>query len=167
MLFRSADDLVIGGDGPEMLLYLNTPDFEWGGKVNETPYFVAELEDPDGINTVGNGIGHDLSLCIDGKTTYNLNDYYIPQAGDYTRGRVTFSIPELSEGKHTLTFRAWDLLNQSTTKSLEFEVVKGLRPELFSITCSNSPARENTTFILSHDRPDSELDIRITVLDSL
>ena len=161
----TADDLVIGGDGPEMLLYLNTPDFEWGGKVNETPYFVAELEDPDGINTVGNGIGHDLSLCIDGKTTYNLNDYYIPQAGDYTRGRVTFSIPELSEGKHTLTFRAWDLLNQSTTKSLEFEVVKGLRPELFSITCSNSPARENTTFILSHDRPDSELDIRITVLD--
>ena len=40
-----------------------------------------------------------------------------------------------------------------------------MRPELFSITCSNSPARENTTFILSHDRPDSELDIRITVLD--
>ncbi len=161
----TVDGLEIGGEGPEMTLYLNTPDFPWGGKVNETPYFVAELFDVDGINTVGNGIGHDLSLCVDGKTTYNLNDYYIPQAGDYTRGRVTFSIPELSEGKHQLSFRAWDLLNQSTTKTLEFEVVKGLRPDLFSITCSNSPAREGTTFILSHDRPDSELDVRISVCD--
>ena len=57
---------------------------------------MAELEDADGINTVGNGIGHDLSLCIDGSAvlTYNLNDYYTPVAGDYTRGeRYTFLCP--------------------------------------------------------------------------
>lgn len=161
----TADDLDTTGDGPSMTLYLNTPDFPWGGKVNETPYFVAELFAENGINTVGNGIGHDLTLSINGKTSYNLNDYYIPQAGDYTRGRVTYSLPELPEGKHQLSFRAWDMLNKSTTKTLEFEVVRGLRPELFSITCSNSPARENTTFILAHDRPDSELDVRISVCD--
>ena len=28
--------------------------------MNETPFLVAELEDEDGVNTVGNGIGHDL-----------------------------------------------------------------------------------------------------------
>lgn len=31
--------------------------------------------------------------------------------------------------------------------------------------CSKSPARESTTFILSHDRPGSELDVRIAVCD--
>ena len=151
-------------DGPAIRLYLNTPDFPWGGQVNETPYFVAELKDEDGINTVGSGIGHDLSLCIDGKITYPLNDYYIPVSGSYTEGKVAFSIPELSEGRHTLTFRAWDIKNNSSVKQLDFEVVKGLRPDLFSIICSNSPARGETTFILSHDRPGSILGIRIAVV---
>lgn len=161
----TADDLPTGGEGPKMMIYLNTPDFPWGGQVNETPFFVAELEDADGINTVGNGIGHDLSLCIDGKITYSLNDYYTPVAGSYTKGTAAFSIPELPEGKHSLTFRAWDIMNNSSVQTLDFEVVKGLRPGLLSITCSKSPARENTTFILSHDRPGSELDVRIAVCD--
>ena len=161
----TADDLPSGGEGPKMMVYLNTPDFPWGGQVNETPYFVAELEDEDGINTVGNGIGHDLSLCIDGKITYSLNDYYTPVAGSYTKGTVAYSIPALSEGKHTLTFRAWDIMNNSSVQTLDFEVVNGLRPGLLSIMCSKSPARESTTFILSHDRPGSELDVRIAVCD--
>lgn len=151
--------------GPRMMLYLNTPDFAWGGKTNETPFFVAELEDADGINTVGNGIGHDLSLMIDGRTSYSLNDSYLPEPGDYTRGTVRFSLPELTEGKHTLQFRAWDMLNHSSTQSLEFEVVNGLRPGLFELSCTKSPAHEQTTFILSHNRPGSELAVRIAVCD--
>lgn len=161
----TADDISTGGDGPKMMLYLNTPDFPWGGQVNETPYFFAELEDEDGINTVGNGIGHDLSLCIDGKITYSLNDYYTPLAGSYTKGTVAYSIPPLTEGKHSLVFRAWDIMNNSSVQSLDFEVVKGLQPDLLSIACTNSPARESTTFILSHDRAGSQLDVRIAVCD--
>ena len=161
----TADDLVNTEDGPAVSVYLNTPDFAWGGAVNETPYFVADLEDSTGINTVGNGIGHDLMLIIDGKTSYNLNDYYTPDWGNYKKGKVSFSIPQLTEGKHTLAFKAWNIMNKSTTKTLDFEVVKGLKPDLFSVTCTNSPAREGTTFILSHNRPDAELDVRIIVYD--
>ena len=116
---------------------------------------------------MGNGIGHDLSLCIDGSAvlTYNLNDYYVPTAGDYTRGQVCFSIPDLDEGRHTLSFRAWDVLNNSSTKTLDFEVVRGLRPELLSVGCLQSPARESTTFTLSHNRPGSVLAVRMSVYD--
>lgn len=153
--------------GPAITLYLNTPDFQSGGQTNNTPLFVAELEDIDGINTVGNGIGHDLSLSIDGSAvlTYNLNDYYVPVAGNYTKGKVRFSIPGLTEGRHTLSFRAWDLLNRSTTKTLDFEVIRGLRPGLFSVACTQSPARENTTFVLAHNRPGSTLAVRMSVYD--
>lgn len=153
--------------GPKITVYLNTPDFRCGGQTNVTPLFVAELEDADGINTVGNGIGHNLSLSIDGSAvmTYNLNDYYVPVAGDYTRGTVRFSVPQLVEGKHTLSFRAWDLLNNSSARTLEFEVVRGLRPGLFSVACTQSPARENTTFVLSHNRPGSTLSVRMSVYD--
>ncbi|MBD9091164.1 MAG: hypothetical protein EGQ20_01325 [Bacteroides oleiciplenus] len=163
----TADEISSDTLGPKMTIYLNTPDFQSGGQTNNTPLFVAELEDADGINTVGNGIGHDLSLCIDGSAvlTYNLNDYYTSTAGDYTRGMVHFSVPDLAEGKHTLSFRAWDLLNNSSTKTLDFEVVRGLRPNLFSVICTQSPARESTTFVLSHNRPGSTLAVRMSVYD--
>lgn len=163
----TADDIDSDAEGPAINIYLNTPDFQSGGETNTTPLLVAELEDADGINTVGNGIGHDLSLSIDGSPTltYNLNDYYTPLAGDYTRGTVRFSIPALTEGRHTLSFRAWDLLNNSSVKTLDFEVVRGLRPGFLSLTCTQSPARRSTTFLLSHNRPGSTLAVRMSVYD--
>lgn len=169
-------DFLIGGTedgamdtdsvGPKINLYLNTPDFISGDKVNPTPYLIAELEDPDGINTVGNGIGHDIVAVIDNSPlyTYVLNNYYEPVFGDYTKGLVRFSFPEMTEGKHTLLFRAWDLKNNSSTVEVELEVVNGLVVGL-DITCTKSPARDNTIFILTHDRPYSHLDVNITVFD--
>lgn len=164
----TATDAPNDGEGPKMMLYLNTPDFAWGAQTNETPWFVAELEDPDGINTVGNGIGHDLTLVIDGDATrtYSLNDRFTPVAGDFTRGTVRFSIPTLPDGKHSLQLRAWDLMNNSSVATLDFEVVQGLRLSLFDAETTQNPARESTTFVLSHNRPGSALNITLTVYDT-
>lgn len=153
--------------GPQMRLYLNTPQFKSGGKTHETPLFVAELEDKAGINTVGSGVGHDLMLSVDGSPvlTYVLNDYYTPATGDYTRGTVRFTLPELTEGKHTLTFRAWNLLNRSNTQTLDFEVVRGLSPKLVTVKCLQTPARTSTTFLLSHNRTGSVMKVRLFVYD--
>ena len=170
------DDFLLGGTaegltndsiGPQVTLYLNSPDFITGDQVNETPRLFVSLEDPDGINTVGNGIGHDLVAIVDGKAsmTYTLNDYYTSDLGDYTRGTVSYSLPELEEGSHTLQFRAWDMMNNATTVTIDFEVVKGLRPRILDITTTHSPAREYTTFILTHDRPETEVTIKIEVFD--
>ena len=130
------DQFTVGGTqaggndsiGPSVYCYLNSPSFTNGDDVNSTPYFVAEITDKDGINTTGNGIGHDLELTIDGLTamTYNLNGNFQYDFGSYTSGTTYYSIPELTEGKHTLKFRAWDILNNSTTTELTFNVVKGI-----------------------------------------
>lgn len=159
--------LVTDSLGPKINLFLNTPEFVSGGKVNLTPYLMAELEDEDGINAVGNGIGHDIVVIIDNSPvyTYVLNNYYEPVFGDYTKGTVRYSLPELSEGKHTLLFRAWDMKNNSSSVILEFEVVNGLVIGFTDVTCTNSPAIENTTFVLTHDRPNCELDVTIMVYD--
>ena len=153
--------------GPNVSIYLNEPDFRSGDDTHETPLFVALLDDSEGINVVGSGVGHDLTLCIDNapQLTYNLNDYYQSISGDYTRGEVRFSIPELLPGKHTLTFRAWNLLNQSTLKTVEFNVVKGLKPRLLSVRCMRTPAKESTTFLITHNRPGSPLAVRLVVYD--
>jgi hypothetical protein len=160
----SADD----GIGPNIYCYLNTSSFVNGDDVNSTPLFHAELTDKDGINASGGGIGHDLELVIDGEMaqTYVLNDYFEYDFGEYRSGSLNFSIPALSVGTHRLLFRAWDMLNNPSTAELEFNVVKGLEPCVFSIDCTKNPASTNTTFLITHDRMGSEVDVELDIFDA-
>lgn len=153
--------------GPSIYCYLNSPSFVNGGTVNATPYFVALVTDKDGINASGSGIGHDLQLTIDGdmQKTYNLNDHFTFDFGSFTKGSTYYNIPELSEGPHTLTFRAWDVLNNPSTAKLSFNVVKGLQPEIASVSCTNNPATTSTTFIVTHNFMGSQVDLVIDVFD--
>lgn len=172
----SCDQFIVGGSaeakndsvGPSIYCYLNSPSFVDGGNVNSTPYFVAEIKDKDGINAAGSGIGHDLQLVIDGDMakTYTLNNNFSYDFGTYTSGSTFYSIPELEEGPHRLQFRAWDIQNNSSTAVLHFNVVKGLRPQLFNIGVTNNPARTSTTFIISHDRMESNMDVVIELFDA-
>ena len=154
--------------GPSIYCYLNSPSFVDGGNVNTTPFFVAKITDKDGINAAGSGIGHDLQLVIDGdmSKTYVLNSNFTYDFGTYTSGSTYYSIPQLEPGKHELTFRAWDIQNNSSTVKLRFNVVKGLSPALFDVGVTANPAKTSTTFIISHDRTESDMDVVVEVFDS-
>jgi hypothetical protein len=153
--------------GPNIYCYLNSPSFVNGGNVNTTPYFVAELTDEDGINAAGSGIGHDLQLIIDGEMnkTYSLNDYFQYDFGSYTHGTLGYSIPTLDYGKHHLLFRAWDVMNNSSTAEFDFNVVKGAEPVFSDMDCTPNPASTKTTFRIIHDRVNSPLEIIIDIFD--
>lgn len=153
--------------GPSIYCYLNSPSFSNGDRVNPTPYFVARITDQNGINAAGSGIGHDLQLIIDGdmQHTYNLNENFSYDFGSYTSGSTFYALPELEPGQHRLLFRAWDVYNNPSTTELTFTVVKGLKPNLFSISCTNNPARTSTTFIVNHDRMGSNVNVAIDVFD--
>ena len=163
----TADGLSVDSIGPQISLYLNTPTFQYGGSVNATPMLVVELSDSSGLNTSGNGLGHDILLVIDNNPnwTWVLNGNFEQTAGDYTSGRVMFTIPELPEGKHELMLRAWDVMNNSTTVYLGFKVVSDLKPKL-SIDVTASPARESTAFVITHDRPGQNASVTIQVSSS-
>ena len=170
------EDIPLGGmvdntdfdqDGPQIYAYLNNENFQNGGTVNATPLFVAQLTDYCGISSSGNGIGHDLELCIDGKgdLTYNINEYYAHEFGDFTRGTVAYNIPELENGPHSLTFRAWDVLNNTSQTSLDFVVDDGLKTNILSLLASQNPATTSTNFMVRFDLPGSECDFVIEVFD--
>ncbi len=162
------EDLTTDSIGPSIYCYLNSPSFVNGGNVNSTPYFVANLSDDNGLNTSGSGIGHELQLVIDDDPmkTYSLNDNFSLDFGSFTKGSTYYNIPELEEGTHRLKFTAWDILNNPSTATLKFNVVKGLTPKLTDISCSNNPAKTNTTFIVAHDRGGSDIDVSIEVFDA-
>jgi hypothetical protein len=154
-------------DGPQIEMFLNSTEFKSGGKVNETPLLVANVSDVNGINQVGSGIGHDIMLIIDDDPgqSYILNDFYKSDLNDFTRGTIRFKLPTMKSGKHTVSIRVWDLLNNSSLQTLDFEVVKGLEPEIFSIYNYPNPVKSYTKFVVEHDRPETVLNATVDIYD--
>lgn len=164
------EDFTIGGTGdilsadtigPEMEIYLNNKAFQDGGKTYSTPRFYADLYDEHGINTAGAGIGHDLMMIVDNdpKQIYILNDYFTAANDSYTTGQISYLMGALQDGPHSLTFRAWDLLNNSTTKSLNFVVEAGLDPSIYSVVSYPNPVHQSgvLNLIVNYDQPDEQL----------
>lgn len=165
------EDFLVGGafdtddtEGPEILLALNG---EPGGVVNSTPYLSAVLSDENGINVTGNGIGHDIVLSVDDNPdwTYVLNDYYVPEFGNYKQGSLGFVIPKLPAGAHTLSLRAWDLLNNSSVSMLDFTVDPNFEPSIVHLVASPNPAVTHTNFFVTCDLPGSDIKAMVEVFD--
>lgn len=173
----SFNNFIVGGTsitaekdtvGPEIrALYLNDTTFVEGGQVNTTPYFVAKVWDKSGVNITGSSIGHDMMLVIDESSalSYNLNSYYELLPGEEGMGIVKFPIPELEPGVHMAEFWVWDIQNNSTVYTFTFEVVEGLKPFIFDVIATPSPAREQVTFHITHNRPESRMKVGIMVYD--
>ncbi|WP_347924434.1 type IX secretion system sortase PorU [Pontimicrobium sp. SW4] len=125
-------DIQIGGinnnapednEGPIINLFMNDESFVSGGITNESPTLLAKLQDDNGINTAS-GIGHDIIAILDGDETnpFKLNDYYTTDVDDYQNGMVTYPFRDLEPGLHTLTLKAWDVYNNSSTSEIQFVV---------------------------------------------
>ncbi len=167
------EDFIIGGmnnefvdetDGPDVEIYLNDKSFVSGQKVGQNPVFMADLYDMNGINTSSVTPGHDIMLCIDNESWYELNDYYEIKNGNYKEGNIIYPLPEMEEGKHILMFRAWDLLNNSTLKTLEFEIVKDMDNSFFSVNFYPNPVVTAANIKITHDNTDINL-VKIEIFD--
>ena len=109
--------------GPVINLFMNDENFVSGGITNESPTLLVKLQDENGINTAS-GIGHDIAAILDGDETnpFILNDYYQANVDDYTNGVVSYAFRDLEPGIHTLTLKAWDVYNNSSTSEIQFNV---------------------------------------------
>jgi hypothetical protein len=147
-------------------LYLNKPDFRSGDMVNMTPMFYAEIYDNTGIN-LSSAIGHNISLTIDGLKSYNLTPYLQgkeSEAGETgAAGIINFVIPDLTEGKHTLQFKVWDVFNNSTTETLDFECTANYKPTVFSFEILGNPAKASTEFVFYSDLSGSNVAVEYEV----
>ena len=118
---------------------------------------------------MGTGIGHDITAMVDNDPlhTYNLNSAFVPAVGDYKRGTISMPLNRLDAGEHTLTLRAWDLYNNSSFAKLTFNVDPSLAPGFVELKVNPAPviAGSPAVFTLVHDRPQSEIDVRIDVFN--
>ncbi len=151
--------------GPEIMLYMNDTTFVSGGLTNNSPLLLALLADENGINTVGNGIGHDLTAVIDEDTSNPLvlNDFYTSDTDTYKSGEVRYPLDGLAEGEHTLTLKAWDVHNNSSNSSLEFVVAASSEIALEHVLNYPNPFTTKTFFMFEHNQACEMLDVRIQI----
>ncbi len=163
------NNFIIGGtdttatmdiDGPDISLYLNDEYFKDKGITNPNPVIYATISDASGINTVGNGIGHDITGVIDGNVSEPviLNDYFESDLDDYTKGKLSYPMFNLSEGWHSLTVKVWDIFNNSSEETINFQVIAGENPVLSNVYNYPNPASDVTWFKFDHNKAGEELD---------
>jgi hypothetical protein len=149
---------------PRVRLYMNEESFVSGGITNESPIFLAFMEDEHGMNTAS-GIGHDMIAILDGDETnpYILNDYYETELDNYQKGKLRFPFANLSVGLHTLTFKAWDVYNNLITAEIQFMVVGDDEMRLEKVLNYPNPFVSYTEFWFTHNRPFEPLDVQVQI----
>ena len=160
-----ADTSIVDNKGPVIELYMNDENFIYGGTTDEEPVFIAKLNDENGINTVGNGIGHDLTAKLDNdnKKLSILNTYYESDIDSYQSGKVSYPYEKLTEGKHTLHFKAWDVFNNSSEQDIEFYVAESNELAIKNIFNYPNPFTTNTDFYFDHNQANQNLDVLIQI----
>jgi hypothetical protein len=151
--------------GPTVKLYMNDQTFVSGGITNESPIFLAYLDDLHGINTAS-GIGHDIVAILDGdeSSPYILNDYYETVPDHYDSGVVRFPFRNLAKGLHTITFTAWDVYNNPVTAEIQFVVVGDEGITLTNVLNYPNPFVNYTQFWFTHNRPFEPLEVQVQVI---
>ena len=126
---------------------------------------LAIIEDKGGINTTGNGIGHDLTAFLDNdrNKSFVLNSYFENDFDNFTKGRVLYPLGETKEGLHSLTLRAWDNFNNSSEATVKFIVNTGKGFILNNLINYPNPFSNGTSITAEHNRPDKNLTIRINI----
>ena len=151
--------------GPAIQLYMNQEGFVNGSVTDENPVLLAKVADDNGINTVGNGIGHDIVAVLDGQTAqpFVLNDFYAANLDSYQSGEVRYQFQNLSPGPHTLSLKVWDVNNNSSTAQIEFTVQAKEEPVLQHVLNYPNPFTTRTEFMFEHNQSCSSLDVQIQV----
>jgi hypothetical protein len=153
--------------GPEISLFLNDENFRNQGISSPKPVIFAKINDESGINTTGNGIGHDITGVIDGDelSPVVMNEYFQTELDVFTSGTLTYPMANLTEGMHTLKVKVWDIFNNSSEQLIEFKVVAGDRIIISKVSNYPNPARDHTTFAFEHNSSGEDLNVTIYIYD--
>ncbi|MGX9987093.1 type IX secretion system sortase PorU [Soonwooa purpurea] len=160
---------------PKVNLYMNNINFANGGITDQNPMLLACVTDNIGINSTGSGIGHDITVLLDGEVinTKVLNDYFSagegngcvnPSLADYQKGNVSYPFRNLKPGEHQLTFKVWDINNNSTTSTLNFVVKDESQQQLIINRPLNWPNPfTNKTYVQFEHNCDDILDVNVQI----
>ncbi len=170
------NEIIIGGtypaanidlEGPGLNVYMNSSAFRSGGITDENPVLYVEVSDEHGINTTGNGIGHDITATLDdqAKNVFLLNEYYQSHLNSYQGGIIRYPFNKLEPGHHTVNVRVWDIYNNSSSGSTDFIVIKSEELILDDLLNYPNPFSDYTNISFGHNKPGVDMDIVVDIFN--
>lgn len=152
-------------EGPEVKVFMNDTNFVTGGITDENPVLFVQLSDESGINTIGNGVGHDLVGVLNENTQnqYLLNDYYQSELDNFRKGTISYLLNDLEDGDYYINVKAWDVHNNPGEGFTEFIVSSSAILALENVLNYPNPFTTSTSFVFEHNRPNEILDISIEI----
>lgn len=123
---------------------LNDYSFTDGATIENPATFICQLSDPSGIWTA-NGIGKQMTLFLDGREIEtNVTRYYTHSAeNNIPSGTFSYPLPLLSNGPHTITFKVFDSLGNSSEVTRGFEIAG--TGEFYFLSVDEEPVTECAT----------------------
>ncbi len=151
---------------PTVELFMNDTFFVQNGITDANPTLLMRLFDLSGINTVGTGIGHDISIIIDGDITKRvvLNSYFQADLNSSVSGTVRYPLHNLSEGVHVIEVQVWNNCNIVTTAYLSF-IVTDNSFQIRKLGNYPNPFYTTTNIVFEHNRADDAVEAEVTILD--
>jgi len=161
----SSNNIINDTKGPEIDVYMNDTNFVSGSSTNESPLLIAHFFDEHGINTTGNGIGHEITATLkhDMNNTIILNNHFESDIGSYQRGKLQYQLLDLPNGPNQVTVCAWDIVNNSTEVKLDFVVANTEKAALSHVLNYPNPFTTHTKFLFEHNQPHVPLEITIQI----
>ena len=159
----ATNHLIADTKGPLIQPFLNNYQFTNGGIVNDGALLLVKLSDSSGINTIGNGLGHDITAIIDGNAIYVLNNFYETELDSYQRGNILFQMPSLTEGKHRIKIKAWDNNNNFTEVVMDFTISEEKPFKISRLMNYPNPFTSKTNFSFEQNQPGESLQVSIVI----
>ncbi len=164
----TSNQTAIDTTAPTVQLFMEDESFKFGDMVSNKPLLLAKVYDYNGINTVGNGIGRDITAILDRGTENEkliiLNDFYKSKLDSYQEGEIRFPMELLAEGKHSIHLKLWDVYNNSADAYTEFVVGNAKKPEIQSFSSFPNPTDGAASFVFNHNLVTKNIDIKIEIM---
>ncbi len=168
------EQVIVGGtsntaitdhQGPAINLFMNDNHFISGGTTNQNPFIYALLADSSGVNTTGNGIGHNIVAVLDANTAHEmvLNDYYQADLNKYQSGKLLYQLSNLPNGNHTLNLKAWDVMDNASNTSIDFVVATNAKMALSHVLNYPNPFSTSTKFYIEHNQACDYLNVEVEI----
>ncbi|MEL7003048.1 MAG: type IX secretion system sortase PorU [Bacteroidota bacterium] len=163
----AADPEVIDNEGPEISLFMEAPFNERTRDISHNTTLYANLIDESGINLSSFGTGNNITAELDNDEVFVLNEFYTASQDTFQEGWVSFPLTNLSEGRHSILFKASDTFNNSSEETIEFVVANPQSLLITDLINRPNPFDENTTFSFNHNRAGEDLEVNLQIFNRI
>ena len=160
-----SDTTVNDSTGPSIdIVFTNIPGFIEGDQIPQNSEAQIIISDSNGINITGE-LGHGITLSLNDNpsSTFDITSQFEYDLGDFQKGKAIFSLPNLASGSNFLKIKAWDNLNNSTIKKVNFQTAQAGEFHITELLNYPNPFSSQTNFTYKLTE-EAEVEIKIYTL---